>query len=209
MTELQIGSLTAPQQRQEPRSGKILIRILLFTGLALASLGGFFLVRFLLWAQCFQFRGFRVSGGSMCPAICENERFFVGLDAFNSRSPRRGDVIMFEFDASNASLFTKRVIGIAGDTIARGPANSVLINGNPLVLPQPCGSGNSYEHLASVGPPFDPVKVPNDSLFVIGDNLDNSYDSRFFGVVPLAKVRGKALLIYSSPNPSRIFCRIQ
>jgi signal peptidase I len=50
--------------------------------------------------------------------------------------------------------------------------------------------------------------VPKGSLFGIGDNLDSSYDSRHFGLVSLDKVKGKALLIYWSPNESRIGCKL-
>jgi signal peptidase I len=62
--------------------------------------------------------------------------------------------------------------------------------------------------LAPEGPLFETVKVPEGSLFVVGDNLDNSYDSRHFGFVSLDKVKGKALLIYWSSNTSRIGCKL-
>ena len=143
----------------------------------------------------------------MCPAICEDERIIAGMDAFNKRLPQRGEVIFFDQQDSDTK-FTKRVIAVAGDTVARGPSNTILVNNKPLVLPPPCGDDNAYAHLAAEGPPFETVKVPEGSVFVIGDNLDNSYDSRFFGLVPMDKVRGKALLIYFSTNASRIGCRV-
>lgn len=210
MSELQLGSIIAPRRPEKPRGVKVFIVVLLCMGLALACVAGFFIARFLLWAQCSQFRAFRSGSGSMCPAVCENERFLVGVDAFAGRPPRRGDVIMFQFDkAESQPLYLKRVVGIAGDTVARGPSNTILINDQPLVLPPACGAGNAYAHVAAEGLAFEPVKVPDDAMFVIGDNLDNSYDSRSFGVVGLDKVRGRALLIYASPNPSRLFCRVE
>jgi signal peptidase I len=209
MSELQLGSIIAPRQ-EKPRGVKFFIVVLLCMGLALACLAGFFTARFLWWAQCSQFRAFRSGSGSMCPAVCENEHFLVGVDAFAGRPPRRGDVIMFQFDKAEGNpLYVKRVVGIGGDTVARGPSNTILINGQPLVLAPTCGAGNVYKHLAPEGLAFEPVKVPDDSVFVIGDSLDNSYDSRSFGVVGLDRVRGRALLIYASPNPSRLFCRVQ
>jgi signal peptidase I len=192
---------------QESRSASRLIRGFIYAGVAMALLFGFFVARFFLWAQCFELRAFRVPSASMCPAICENERIIAGMDAFHIRDPQRGDVILFDRDEGNTK-FIKRVIGVAGDTVARGPSNTILVNDKPLVLPPPCGENNSYAHLAAEGPPFETVKVPEGSVFVIGDSLDNSYDSRFFGVVALNKVRGKALLIYYSPDASRIGCRI-
>jgi signal peptidase I len=208
MTE--IASITAPQPIQNRRGPKVLLRFLLGAGVALACVCGFFITRFLLWAQSSQFRAFRSGSGSMCPTICEDERFLVGVDAFNSRPVRRGDVIMFQFDlADSKPLYLKRVVGIAGDTVARGPSNAILINGKPLVLPEACGSSSLRRHLAFEGLAFEPVTVPEDSVFVVGDNLDNSYDSRSFGVVRLERVRGRALLIYFSPNPSRVGCRVR
>jgi signal peptidase I len=184
-----------------------LIRVCIYAGLAIALVALFFAAKFFFWAQCFDLHAFVSRSGSMCPAICENERILAGMDAFNKRTPKRGEVIFFDQQES-ATKFTKRVIGLAGDTVARGPSNTILVNNKSLELPPPCGENNHYAHLASEGPPFETVKVPEGSVFVIGDNLDNSYDSRFFGVVPLDKVRGKALLIYFSHSASRIGCRI-
>ena len=191
----------------KPRGASLLIRCFIYAGLAIALVIGFFVARFFLWARCFELRAFRVPSASICPAICENERIIAGMDAFNRRPPQRGEIILFERD-EGPTKFIKRVIGVAGDTVTRGPSNTLLVNNKPVILPPPCGDNNPYAHLAAEGPRFEPVKIPDSSLFVIGDNLDNSYDSRFFGLVPLDNVRGKALLVYWSPNASRIGCRI-
>jgi len=202
-----LSASPAAAPASKPRGASLLIRFLIYAGSAIALLLIFFVGKFFLWARCFELRGFVSRSGSMCPAICENERIIAGMDAFNGRLPQRGEVIFFDQKESDTK-FTKRVIGVAGDTVALGPSNTILINNKPLILPPPCGEDNAYAHLAPEGPPFETIRVPEGSLFVIGDNLDNSYDSRFFGLVPLGKVRGKALLVYWSPNPSRIGCRI-
>jgi signal peptidase I len=207
MTELNLG-ISAPPKVEKDRTGKILLRVLACIGLVIATLCAFFCVRFFLWARCFDLHGFRSGSGSMCPAVCENEKFLAGMDAFDSRPPQRGDVILFEYEPGSAN-FLKRVVGVAGDTIARGPRNTILVNGKTLVLPAPCGKDVSNRHFVFEGPAFQPVTVPEGALFVIGDNLDNSYDSRMFGPIRIEKVRGKALLIYWSPNASRIGCRVQ
>jgi signal peptidase I len=129
------------------------------------------------------------------------------MDAFNRRAPARGEVILFDKDETNTK-FLKRVIGVAGDTVALGPSNTILVNKTPITLPPPCGEHNKYDRLAPEGAPFETVKVPEGSLFVIGDNLDNSYDSRHFGLLKLDRVRGKALLICWSSNKSRIGCKV-
>lgn len=206
MTELNLG--TSPARATPARKGVSLVRILIYVGLLLFLVIVVPVARFMLWARCFDLHGFRSLSASMCPAICEGEFVLAGMDAYNQRAPQRGEVILFFHDEANA-IYIKRVIGVAGDTVARGPANTILVNGAALRLPPPCGRHNSYAPLASEGPPFETIKVPADTVFVIGDRLDNSYDSRFFGVVPLNRVRGKALLIYESSNLPRIGCEIR
>ena len=195
------------RKTQKSRNTTPLIGFLVCSGLAFAFLFIFFVAKFFFWARCFELHAFAVPSGSMCPAICLNERIIAGMDAFNTRAPRRGEVILFDHDEGNTK-FIKRVIGVAGDTVARGPSNTILVNNKPLALPLPCGKNNPYDRLALEGPPFETVKVPKGSLFVIGDNLDNSYDSRQFGFVRLDKVKGKALLVYWSSNSSRIGCKL-
>lgn len=206
MTELHLGS--SPIKTAIPRKRVPLIRILIYFGVAVFLVIVVSIARFFAWAQCFDLHAFRSASSSMCPAICEGEFFIAGMDAYNNRPPQRGDIILFDHN-EGATNWVKRVIGVGGDTVALGPANKILINGTPLTLPTPCGEHNPYALLAPAGQPFETVKVPQGSLFVIGDHLDNSYDSRQFGVIPLDKVRGKALLIYASSNASRIGCRIR
>jgi signal peptidase I len=185
----------------------LLIRFLIYAGMAVALPLIFFVAKFFFWAKCFDLHAFRVPSGSMCPAICLNERIIAGMDAFNARAPQRGEVILFDQNESNTK-FIKRIIGVARDTVTRGPANTILVNNAPLMLPRACGENNGYDPLAPERQPFETVKVPEGSLFVIGNNLDNSYDSRHFGLVSLDRVRGKPLLVYWSPNPSRFGCKI-
>jgi signal peptidase I len=189
------------------RNTNPLIGFLAYCGLALALLLVFSVAKFFFWARCFDLHAFRVPSGSMCPTICVNERIIAGMDAFSVRAPKRGEVILFDQGEGNTK-FIKRVIGVAGDTVAPGPSNTILVNNAPFALPPRCGENHGYDRLAPEGPPFETVKVPEGSLFVIGDNLDNSYDSRHFGSVRLDKVRGKALLIYWSSNTSRIGCKL-
>ena len=153
------------------------------------------------------FRAYKISSGSMCPTICEGERVVAGAEAYELRHPDRGDLIVFDFDHSG-TIFPKRVIGVAGDVVSPGPANTILVNGSPLKIPAPCAVqpiGGSFPDL----PSFKPVTVPEGTLFVVGDSLGNSYDSRFFGPIPLDEVRGQLRFIYWSNNRSRIGCKLQ
>lgn len=152
------------------------------------------------------FRAYKISSGSMSPTICQGERVVVAADAYKIRGPARGDLIVFDFNSSG-TIFPKRVIGIAGDTVSAGPANTILVDDMPLKVPGPCAFryfGGSYADL----PSFKAVKIPEGTVFVVGDNLSNSYDSRFFGPIPLNEVRGKLKFIYWSPNRSRIGCEL-
>lgn len=152
------------------------------------------------------FRAYKITSSSMCPTICEGERVVAAADAYKIRSPARGDLIVFDFNHSG-TIFPKRVIGVAGDVVSAGAANSVLVNGVPLNIPAPCGfrySGGSFSDL----PSFETVSVPDRTLFVVGDNLGNSYDSRFFGPIPLDEVRGQMKFVYWSKNRSRVGCEL-
>ncbi|MGC1415803.1 MAG: signal peptidase I [Candidatus Acidiferrum sp.] len=154
------------------------------------------------------FRAFRIPSASMCPTLCNGEHFVAEMDSYRKRNPDRGDLILFKSNQFG-QLLVKRVIGVAGDTVARGPSNTILVNNVPAAFPIPCGENESFNKLAPEGPPFETVKVSKGSLFVIGDNLDDSYDSRFFGVILLDEVRGKPKFIYWSHNRSRIGCNLR
>jgi signal peptidase I len=153
------------------------------------------------------FRAYKISSASMCPTICEGERVVAAADAYKVHSPERGDLIVFDFNHTG-TIFPKRVIGVAGDVVSPGPANSILVNGVQFRVPAPGGSqylGGSFAGL----PSFKTVKIPEGALFVVGDNLGNSYDSRFFGPVPLDELKGQLKFVYWSSNRSRIGCKLQ
>ncbi len=195
---------------QNGQATPILIRVLIWLGAVGALLMVTMLVMFFRWTNSYVLHAFRVPSDSMCAAICMNERIIAGMDAFDRRPPRRGEVILFLHESSNTN-FVKRIAAVGGDTVEPGPDNSVLVNGEAVKVPGACGNpirrGESpYEPIQ-----FESLKVPRDSFYVIGDNLSQSFDSRFsgFGLVKRDQVRGKALFIYSSPGKSRIGCSIR
>ena len=134
-------------------------------------------------------------------------RMKAGFTQLPDSGARR--VTAFRFQSPTGTIYTKRIIGVPGDRVARGPSNTILVNDVQVAFPTPCGEHESFDRLAAEGPAFDTIEVPEGSLFVVGDNLDNSYDSRFFGVVPLDEVRGKPKFIYWSHNRSRIGCNLR
>jgi len=165
---------------------------------------------FFRMTKSFELRAFRVPSDSMCPTICLNERLIVEMDAFNARKPERGDVILFTHPP-HGQRFLKRVVAVGGDEIAPGPGNIILVNGKTVAWPDVCG-----EPVRTTAPSAEPITfltltVPQDSLFVVGDNLNLSLDSRYpgYGFVQRDQVQGKALFIYWSSGTSRIGCSIR
>jgi signal peptidase I len=124
------------------------------------------------------------------------KRLFKDIIFFQS-PPERGDIIVFKFPKDETRDFIKRVIGLPGDTLELR-RQKVFINGKPYEDP-------FARHIKEPGPDplvprdkFGPVRVPEGHVFVMGDNRENSEDSRFWGFLNVDKIRGKAQAIYWS-----------
>jgi signal peptidase I len=117
---------------------------------------------------------------------------------FRLESVHHGDVVVFVFPPDPTKDFIKRVIGLAGDTIeVRGGV--VYLNGAQVPDPHAHYEVPLAEHVTpSPRDNFGPVKVPDGKLFMMGDNRDRSYDSRWWGFVDDNEVEGRALIIYWS-----------
>ena len=126
------------------------------------------------------------------------------------RQPERGDIIVFKYPQDEKRDFIKRIVGTPGDTVqVRG--DQVFLNGTLLAEPYvrrtegPLGDrGQSYCGYAYG---CEPTVVPADSYFVMGDNRNNSQDSRYWGFVKKEKIKGKAFLIYWSWDGDRHWLR--
>jgi len=115
-------------------------------------------------------------------------------------TPARGDIIVYTTDFAGRE-FVKRVIGLPGETIELR-RKRVFVDGQPLAEPY-------VQHVdPNVVPDrddFAPHKIPSGTLFVLGDNRDDSNDSRFMGPVPIARVKGRARVLYwSSDSTGRV-----
>lgn len=111
------------------------------------------------------------------------------------KEPRPNDVIVFKFPQNPKLDYIKRVIGVGGDVI-EGRDKIIYVNGKPF--DDKYGYHIDNNTVQGLRDNFGPVTVPEGKVFVMGDNRDNSYDSRFWGVVDLKAVLGKALIIYWS-----------
>jgi len=113
-------------------------------------------------------------------------------------NPDRGDIIVFMFPEDETKDFIKRVIGLPGDRVEVRDKN-VYINVQPLSEPYTQHVDPSIlPHQVQPRDNLGPLTVPSDSYFVMGDNRDQSLDSRFWGYVKREKIKGKAFLIYWS-----------
>jgi signal peptidase I len=127
----------------------------------------------------------RVESISMEPTLNRGDFILVEKISYWLDDPKRGDIVVFQFPADRNQMYIKRVIGLPGDQIfisnGRISINSEVID-EPYVKALPAYSGN--------------WNVPDNSIFVLGDNRNRSNDSHIWGMVPYDNILGKALLTY-------------
>lgn len=142
-------------------------------------------------------RAFTVDGPSMMPTLLDGERLLVDKISYRFIEPRRGDIVVFRYPADPTQHFIKRIIGLPGDTVeVRG--GQVFINGSLLT--------ENYVLQRAFGR-FGPRQVPEGAYFVLGDNRNNSEDSRDprVGFVPRSHVVGRAIWRYWPPGRMSTF----
>ncbi len=163
-----------------------------------------------LLVRGFVVQAFRIPSGSMEPTLLVGDHLlvnrlsyemklpFTDIVLFDLGSPERGDVVVFRYPQDRSKDFIKRVIGIEGDTVEiRNKV--VFVNGRRIE-----GTHAFFEDKAiipaslSARDNFGPVTVPKGCYFVMGDNRDRSYDSRFWGFVKKDDLVGRALVLYFS-----------
>ena len=125
---------------------------------------------------------------------------FLRKTIISVSEPQRGDIVVFIYPKDQSKDFIKRVIGVGGDTIEI-KNKKIFINGKEYSDSYGIYSDNTiYPATMQPRDNFGPVTVPKNSIFVMCDNRDESYDSRFWGFVDLKDVEGKAFIIYWSWN---------
>lgn len=179
-----------------------------------------------LFGTTFIVQAFKIPTPSMEDNLLVGDHLLVNKFAFGARGSivdtvlplrdiHRGDVIVFKYPRDLTKHYVKRAIGVPGDRIRVEDA-TVFVNGQPLVEPYKRMRPNAYRE------PFPPVKgsttyqsegvygwyeafrhgneieVPPEHFFAMGDNRDNSADSRYWGFVPRELIVGKALMVYWS-----------
>jgi signal peptidase I len=135
-------------------------------------------------------RQFRVVGSSMEPNLHDGQHLIIDKLSYRLHSPERGDIVVFHFPHDPSRDYIKRVIGLPGETVEIREGR-VYVNGKLLEEPYPVNPG-SYSSQA--------VEVPEGSLFVLGDNRNNSSDSHSWGTLPESQIVGKAQVSYWPPQ---------
>lgn len=135
---------------------------------------------------------FSVDGPSMQPGLVTGDRVMVNKLAYDFGGPARGDVIVFHPPSAPSAVYVKRVIGIPGDRVTI-TASEVIVNGVTLREPYIEPLDSSAPENSNVLPT---LTLGPGQYFVMGDNRQNSIDSRIFGFVPRNNIIGKAQFIY-------------
>uniref|UniRef100_UPI00405795F1 signal peptidase I n=1 Tax=Candidatus Electronema sp. TaxID=2698783 RepID=UPI00405795F1 len=163
-----------------------------------------------LFIRTFIVQAFKIPSGSMLETLQIGDHLlvskfiygikmpFTGKVLIPIKEPQRGDIVVFKYPEDPKLDYIKRVIAVGGETVEIKD-KKVFINGKPLTDDH--GQIKDERVISASESPrdnFGPVTVPEGKLFVMGDNRDNSYDSRFWGFVDLNAVRGKAFILYWS-----------
>lgn len=142
-------------------------------------------------------QAYKIPAGSMEPTLLIGDHILVDRSK-SARNPRLGDLIIFEYPEDPSKDFIKRVVAVGGDTVEN--RNKELFVNGKAVTENYAVHKESNMIPANQNPRdnFDPKIIPDRSYFVMGDNRDRSYDSRFWGAVPKDKVKGTVKTIYWS-----------
>jgi len=168
-----------------------------------------------LFIRTFVVQAFKIPTGSMEENLLIGDhllvnKFVLGPSVTSAErrllpiaQPERGEIVVFKFPEEPERDFIKRVIGLPGETVELRE-RQVFVDGEPLDEPyvhylRPVGSVGLDEVTSSdVRERYGPVTVPRGQYFVMGDNRDNSQDSRYWGFLPRELIKGKAAVIYWS-----------
>ena len=164
-----------------------------------------------LFVRTFLLQAYVVPSGSMEGTLLPGDHLLVNKFVFAprrldflgpvlpQRPMQRDDVFVFKFPPDPTRDFVKRAIAFAGEVVEIRD-KAVSVNGTPLAEPE-TRHADADTYAAGRRDQFGPMRVPEGHVFALGDNRDRSNDSRFWGTVPRANVKGRALAIYWSASP--------
>jgi signal peptidase I len=162
-------------------------------------------------------QAYKIPSGSMIPTLLIGDHLLANKFIYGEklpfmhkkilvfRNPERGDIVIFPCPVEPDKNFIKRVVAVEGDVIEERNKD-LFVNGKPVSEPY-------VQHtdmlMSAQRDNFGPFVVPHNKVFVMGDNRDRSYDSRYWGYVDINDIKGEAFLIYWSWNSQKDFPRFQ
>lgn len=174
-----------------------------------------------LTIRTFVVQAFKIPSSSMEPTLLVGDHIlvnkfmygfsvpFTNIKLVPFTKPKRWDVVVFKFPKDKSKDYIKRVIGVEGDTV-EVRNKKIFINGKEVEDPYGFHKDPiTFPAINESRDNFGPFTVPKDSIFVMGDNRDSSFDSRFWGVVKLSEIRGKAFIIYWSWDSKETWVRFE
>jgi len=147
------------------------------------------------------FRVYKIPAGSMEPTLLVGDYLVTNSKYFKKAEPQRGDLAILQNPKDPSKDFIKRVIALEGEKIE---VKNKQVYINDEVLPESYAVHNDVNSDMAIRDNFGPEVVPPNHCFVLGDNRDNSMDSRWWGSIPLGNIKGKPLYIYWAKDKSRI-----
>jgi signal peptidase I len=192
-------------RRAVSRDGWVALGAVCFFTFLIAPVG------FSLILRMFVVEAFKIPSGGMCPTFEVGDHVYVDKRTYLGAPPARGDIVVHWFDGpSGRAQFVKRVVAVGGDQVSVDAGGRVTVNGKPAPLTdlgkRGCDGQALYdEDLGSVhevalgsgdfGTPAT-LTVPVDQLFMLGDNRENSHDSRQQGPLPVSSVTGRPVIVW-------------
>lgn len=156
----------------------------------------------LTWlVKTFVIQPFEVPSGSMEPTIMTNDRILAEKITYSFNTVKKGDVIVFADKTQQGRILVKRVIALPGQTVSFDGEGNVLVDGSSIYEPYTKGR-LSYPlptHFEGMTISY-PYTVPENCVWVMGDNRTNSADSRYFGSIDMDSIEGRVVMIFWPPS---------
>ncbi len=163
-----------------------------------------------LLIRAYVIQAFKIPSGSMIPTLVIGDHILVNKFLYGTKipfsetmvleftKPEKGNIIVFKYPEDPTRDFIKRIIAVEGDVV-ESKNKTIYVNGKQTSEPYTQHTDNSIRPMG-IEPRdnFGPLIVPRNKYFVMGDNRDQSYDSRYWGYVDRKDIKGKALILYWS-----------
>jgi len=157
-------------------------------------------------SETLKFSAYKMSTGSMEPTMSIGDYLIIDSKYFKKSELQRGDLVIIQYPKDPTKDFIKRVIALEGEKIE---IKNKQVYINDAAIPESYKVHKDINVDEAIRDNFGPALVSSDHCFVLGDNRDNSWDSRFWGFLPLCNIKGKPLYIYWAKDKNRIGIKIQ